>query len=57
MIAVRTKHGEEPHPVESQALRVTDLLQRVTLAPAAVRVVGPVLARLLLGYTLERSAG
>ncbi len=57
MIAVTAKHGEERHPVGSQALRVTDLLQRVTLAPAAVRVVRPVLARLLLGHTLERSAG
>ena len=34
----------ERHPVGHQALRVTDLLQRITLAPAAVRALRPVLA-------------
>ena len=34
----------ERHPVGLQALRVTDLLQRITLAPAAVRALRPVLA-------------
>jgi 2-polyprenyl-6-methoxyphenol hydroxylase-like FAD-dependent oxidoreductase len=43
-------YQSERHPVGRQALRVTDLLQRITLAPAAVRVVQPVLARLLLGF-------
>jgi 2-polyprenyl-6-methoxyphenol hydroxylase-like FAD-dependent oxidoreductase len=40
----------ERHPVGHQALRVTDLLQRITLAPAAVRALRPVLARLMLGF-------
>jgi 2-polyprenyl-6-methoxyphenol hydroxylase-like FAD-dependent oxidoreductase len=38
----------ERHRVGREALRVTDLLQRVTLAPAPVRAVRPVLARLAL---------
>jgi hypothetical protein len=46
----------ERHPVGRQALRVTDLLQRITLAPAAVRAVRPVLARLLLGFKPTRRA-
>jgi len=46
----------ERHPVGRQALRVTDLLQRVTLAPPAVRAVRPVLARLLLGFKPTRRA-
>jgi 2-polyprenyl-6-methoxyphenol hydroxylase-like FAD-dependent oxidoreductase len=39
----------ERHPVGRQALRLTDLLQRITVAPAPVRAVRPYLARLLLG--------
>ncbi len=40
-------HGER-HPVGRDALGVTDLLQRVTLAPAPVRAVRPLLARFAL---------
>jgi 2-polyprenyl-6-methoxyphenol hydroxylase-like FAD-dependent oxidoreductase len=49
-------YQSERHPVGRQALRVTDLLQRVTLAPAAVRAVRPVLARLLLEFKPTRHA-
>jgi 2-polyprenyl-6-methoxyphenol hydroxylase-like FAD-dependent oxidoreductase len=38
----------ERHPVGRQALQVTDLLQRIGVAPLPVRAVRPVLARLLL---------
>jgi 2-polyprenyl-6-methoxyphenol hydroxylase-like FAD-dependent oxidoreductase len=46
----------ERHPVGAQALRVTDLLQRITVAPAAVRAVRPILARLLLEFKPTRRA-
>ena len=46
----------ERHPVGSQALRVTDLLQRLTLAPPVVRTVRPILARLVLGVRPVRRA-
>jgi hypothetical protein len=46
----------ERHPVGRQALHVTDLLQRITVAPAAVRAVRPVLARLLLEFKPTRRA-
>jgi 2-polyprenyl-6-methoxyphenol hydroxylase-like FAD-dependent oxidoreductase len=42
-----TYHSER-HPVGRAALQVTDLLQRVTLAPAPVRAVRPFLARFAL---------
>jgi 2-polyprenyl-6-methoxyphenol hydroxylase-like FAD-dependent oxidoreductase len=38
----------ERHPVGRAALQVTDLLQRVTLAPAPIRAVRPLLARFAL---------
>ncbi|HMG31869.1 MAG TPA: FAD-dependent monooxygenase [Jiangellaceae bacterium] len=41
-------YHSERHPVGRAALQVTDLLQRVTLAPAAVRAVRPFLARFAL---------
>jgi 2-polyprenyl-6-methoxyphenol hydroxylase-like FAD-dependent oxidoreductase len=43
----------ERQPVGREALRVTDLLQRITLAPAPVR---PILARLVLGVKPLRRA-
>jgi FAD binding domain len=46
----------ERHPVGREALRVTDLLQRITVAPAPVRAVRPFLARLLLGLKPVRRA-
>jgi hypothetical protein len=49
-------YQSERHPVGRQALRVTDILQRVTLGPAAVRAVRPVLAGLLLGFKPTRRA-
>jgi 2-polyprenyl-6-methoxyphenol hydroxylase-like FAD-dependent oxidoreductase len=42
-----TYHSER-HPVGRAALQVTDLLQRVTLAPAPIRAVRPLLARFAL---------
>jgi 2-polyprenyl-6-methoxyphenol hydroxylase-like FAD-dependent oxidoreductase len=46
----------ERHPVGRAALRITDLLQRVTLAPAPVRAVRPTLARLALSLPPVRRA-
>jgi len=46
----------ERHPVGREALRVTDLLQHLTLAPPVVRVVRPILARLVLGVKPLRRA-
>jgi 2-polyprenyl-6-methoxyphenol hydroxylase-like FAD-dependent oxidoreductase len=42
-----TYHSER-HPVGRAALQVTDLLQRITLAPAPIRAVRPLLARFAL---------
>src|SRR5215213_5868926 len=46
----------ERHPVGREALRVTDLLQRLTLAPPVVRAVRPTLACLVLGVKPVRRA-
>jgi hypothetical protein len=46
----------ERHPVGRAALRITDLLQRVTLAPAPVRALRPTLARLALSLPPVRRA-
>jgi hypothetical protein len=46
----------ERHPVGREALPVTDLLQRLTVAPPVVRAVRPILARLVLGVKPLRSA-
>jgi FAD binding domain len=46
----------ERHPVGRAALRITDLLQRVTLAPAPVRALRPTLARLALSLPPVRPA-
>jgi 2-polyprenyl-6-methoxyphenol hydroxylase-like FAD-dependent oxidoreductase len=44
----------ERHPVGRQALLVTDLLQRVTLAPGPVRALRPVVARIAFSLPLVR---
>src|SRR5215207_3711624 len=46
----------ERHPVGREALRVTDLLHRVAVAPGVVRAVRPLLARFLLALGPVRRA-
>jgi 2-polyprenyl-6-methoxyphenol hydroxylase-like FAD-dependent oxidoreductase len=44
-------YEEERHPVGRTALRLTDTLQRLAVAPAPVRLLRPYLARGLLGWS------
>jgi FAD binding domain len=44
----------ERHPVGTAALRITDLLQRISVAPAPIRAIRPFLARAVLAITPVR---